>query len=319
MAVKYAHLVRWFDEQVWAILPGKFMAIRDALAYLASGGTYSEAEIQAIVGASRRAQPQRKSVAVLPMVGTIAYRAGLINEGSGGMSIETFRNQFRELMDDGSVTAIVLDVDSPGGAVDGVEEMAEEIYQARKSKPVVAVANTMAASAAYWLASAASELYVTPSGQVGSIGVFAAHEDQSGLMEQMGIKTTLVSAGKYKVEGNPYEPLSDEARAYVQKRVDESYAVFTRTVARNRGVDVATVREGFGEGRVIGAREAVKLGMVDGIASLDETVSRLTSGRGSDAGKAPAKIEEPSAAKIEEPVMNGEALRVQLEILKLEV
>jgi ClpP class serine protease len=139
----------------------------------------------------------------------------------------------------------------------------------------VAVANHLMASAAYWIGSAAEEVVVTPSGDVGSVGVFAMHEDWSGALEKEGINISLISAGKYKVEGNPYQPLGEEARAAIQASVDEVYDVFTNAVARNRGVNPAAVRTGFGEGRVVGAQEALKLGMVDRIDTLEGTINRL--------------------------------------------
>jgi len=170
---------------------------------------------------------------------------------------------------------VVLDVDSPGGAVNGVEELADEMLRARGQKPVVAVANTLAASAAYWIATAADEVVVTPSGEVGSIGVFAVHEDFSAALEAAGIRVSLVSAGKYKMEGNPYEPLGDEGRAALQERVDDYYGMFVGAVARGRGVAAKDVREGFGQGRLVGARQAVELGMADRVATLDETLDRV--------------------------------------------
>jgi ClpP class serine protease len=140
---------------------------------------------------------------------------------------------------------------------------------------MVAVANTMAASAGYWLACAPGELVVTPSGAVGSIGVWGAHEDISAAMEKEGVKVTLVSAGKYKVEGNPYEPLSDEAKAALQADVDNFYSMFVKAVAKNRGVSQDSVANGYGQGRMVMASLAVKQGMADSVATLDQTLARF--------------------------------------------
>ena len=212
---------------------------------------------------------------MLPLTGVIMHRANMFSEFSGGTSTEKFTAAFRQLVADPMIKAIVLDVDSPGGTVAGVEELASEIFKAREQKPIYAVANALAASAAYWIASSATELIVTPSGLVGSIGVYAAHQDISEFAKQAGVKVTLVSAGKYKTEGNEFEPLSDEARAALQARVDEYYGMFVKAVARNRGVSPSDVRGGFGEGRVVGAKQAVALGMADRVATLDETLARL--------------------------------------------
>jgi signal peptide peptidase SppA len=140
------------------------------------------------------------------------------------------------------------------------------------------VANTLAASAAYWLASAASELVVTPSGEVGSIGVFAIHEDYSAALDRVGVKVSLISAGKYKTEGNPFEPLGEEAQAAVQGTVNDYYDMFIRAVARGRGVSQADVIAGFGEGRVVMAEQAVRLGMADRVATIDEVIGGLQAG-----------------------------------------
>ncbi len=184
--------------------------------------------------------------------------------------------RLQELVADPNVAQIVLDIDSPGGGVEGITEFANQLFQARKHKPIVAVANSLAASAAYWIASQASEIVVTPSGVVGSIGVIAIHQDLSKALEKQGIKPTLITAGKHKGEGNPFEPLSEEAEANIQKRVDDFFSMFVKDVARGRGVKASEVRSGFGQGGVVGAQEAVDLGMADRIASLDDTLMRLT-------------------------------------------
>ncbi len=273
--MKYRHIVSYILNTPWAITSEKMATIMGALAYLAQGGEYTPEEIAAIVGAARQTTQRPGSVAVLPLLGTIYQRANMLAESSGGTSTEAFTRAFRQAMADSSVAAIVLDVDSPGGAVSGVDELATEIYRARGTKPIVAVSNGLMASAAYWIASAADEVMVTPSGEVGSIGVLAAHEDWSKALETEGVKTTLISAGKYKTEGSPYEPLAEEARAAIQSRVDGYYGMFIKAVARNRGAGLDAVRSGFGEGRVVGAKQALDLGMADRIATLDETIAQV--------------------------------------------
>ena len=173
---------------------------------------------------------------------------------------------------------IVFDVDSPGGEVEGVPELAEEIGKSRGQKKTIAVANSVAASAAYWLAAPPGELVVIPSGQVGSIGVFVAHEDVSKQLDAAGVKVSLISAGKFKVDGNPYEPLSDSAREDLQGKVDSFYGMFVKSVARGRGVSQASVREGFGQGRMVMAADAVDSKMADRIATMDETIARVSGG-----------------------------------------
>lgn len=304
MDLKYNHIIQAVTETPWAILPAKLAVIRDLLAFRATGGHLTREEITTRIGpvTAHRSLDQysviddwvaldieaaaqgggaapQGGVAVLPLLGTIVQRADMMTEMSGGTSTQKFTARFRQAMTDPSVGSIVIDVDSPGGQVSGVEELATEIFQARGQKPITAVANSLAASAAYWIATAADELVVTPSGEVGSIGVFAMHEDMSQALANEGVTPTLISAGKYKVEGNPFEPLTDEARTAIQSRVDEYYEMFVSAVARNRGVKKSDVRQGFGEGRTVGAKQAVSLGMADRVATLDETVGRLLGNR----------------------------------------
>lgn len=234
----------------------------------------------------------RAVVAVLGVYGVISQRQAQVEDisGPGGTSVERLTQRFRSVIADGSVRAVVFDHDSPGGGVYGVEELAKEIVAARGKKPIAAVANSLSASASYWLASAADEIVVTPSGEVGSIGVFSAHEDLSKFLDAEGIKVTLVSAGKFKVEGNPFEALGEEARAAIQARVDDYYGAFVRAVAKGRGVSPEDVRKGFGQGRVVGSKEAVSSKMADREGTLDETVRRL-SGRSASpvAAQGPAR------------------------------
>jgi signal peptide peptidase SppA len=167
----------------------------------------------------------------------------------------------------------------------------------------------MAASAAFWIGSAATEFVATPSGSVGSIGVLHVHAEQSKALEDSGIKMTITKAGKYKGEGSPFEPLDDSAKDFIQGRVDEAYSMFVKDVAKGRGVSVGEVRKGYGEGRLLGANEAKELGMIDRIATLDKTIDRLASKNGSQqvltiamddpSGDTVAIAEEPATVEAE--------------------
>jgi len=277
---RYQRTLKAVGESPWAILPEVLATIVEILALRKEGRKLSEEEIRERIGVVR-AQPKpqdRGGVAVLPLQGVIIPRASMFSEVSGATSLEKWVGTFREALQDEKVSSIVLDVDSPGGMASMVPEVASEIRTARGSKPIVAVANTMAASAAYWIASQADRLVVSPSAQVGSIGVFAAHDDISKMQEQLGVKTTLVSAGKFKTEGNPFEPLSEEARGAMQKTVDEIYRMFVGAVAKGRGTTTKAVRSGFGEGRVVMARAAVEEGMADEVATIEEVVAGLQRG-----------------------------------------
>jgi signal peptide peptidase SppA len=281
MDLKYRRILRDFASQLWAIEPQRLLDMRDVLLMRAQGGKASPEFIQEYCGLQAQAPREAKAgaVAVIGLRGIISHRIEQVQDisGPGGTSVEGFTRRFRAALNSSDVSAIVFDVDSPGGSVDGVPELAAEIREARGKKPIIAATNTLSASAAFWIAAAAEEITITPSGQTGSIGVFAAHEDISAALEQEGRQITLVHAGKFKVEGNPFEPLTDEARANIQTRVDEVFGMFVDAVAAGRNVSSKRVRSDMGEGRVVGAREALERGMVDRIETFDETIARVRS------------------------------------------
>jgi signal peptide peptidase SppA len=208
-------------------------------------------------------------VSILPLMGSISQRGGR------AATTEGLAQMLRQAIDDPRVKSIVLNVDSPGGSIFGIDELASEIYKARGEKRIVAIANSLMASAAYWIGSAADELVVTPGGEVGSIGVIGTHTDRSRALEKEGIKMTIISAGKYKSEDSSYSPLSDEARAAMKARIDSYYGMFIETVARNRGITSARVYMNYGKGRMLTAQEALKAGMVDRVATLDQVLAKL--------------------------------------------
>jgi capsid assembly protease len=315
MTDRYARIIAEVRDQPWAILPSKLAAITSLLQLRAAGVTLTERDLQARLGEPRE-RPDLDvtsgGVGILPVFGVLAQRMNLMQAISGGTSTEQLADEFRALRDDPKVKAILLAVDSPGGSIYGIEELADEIREARDrgGKPIVAIADSLAASAAYWLAAQADTVYTTPGGDVGSIGVFTAHEDLSGALEQAGIKTTLIAAGPYKTEANPFEPLSDEARAAIQARVDGAYGRFLAGVAAGRRVPAATVRSSYGGGRVLAARDALAAGMVDGLATLGAVIenleatvprSRSTTLSGGAAPRQPsATAQEPSPATAQE-------------------
>jgi signal peptide peptidase SppA len=277
---RYRHVAKFATETPWAIMPETLRVIQDVLAARLAGDHWSDEEIEARIdaaGGRRPARQQRQApgaVAVIPLSGVIAPRANLMTQMSGGTSVEEFQQAFLAAMTDPDVGAVVLDVDSPGGSTDLLTEAAGRMRAVRGQKPVLAVADTLMASAAYWLGSQADEVAVTPSGLAGSIGVYATHMDVSGANEKLGVKPTLISAGRFKTEGNPHEPLTSEAAAHIQEIVDAAYDTFTLDVSKGRRVAVSDVRDGFGEGRVLTAKQAVKQGLADRVATLEETISR---------------------------------------------
>lgn len=288
--VKYAHIARYVAETPWAILQSKLEEIEAILAFHISGGKFTEQELQARIGegaapptlrleaAAGGATGGGAAIAVIPVQGVIAHRMGSLSEMSGGVSTERLTGLLRQAANDPQVGSILLDVNSPGGTVAGVTELAAEIRAIAKQKPVTAHVNALAASAAYWAISGATEIVSTPSGEVGSIGVITAHVDTSKADAQKGVTRTIISAGKYKAEGAG--PLTEEAHAAILARVNEFYATMTADIAKGRAVPVSDVRSGFGEGRVVSAAAAMKMGMIDRIATFDETLRSLAGRRG---------------------------------------
>jgi signal peptide peptidase SppA len=214
------------------------------------------------------------SVGVLNLSGPIFPKANMMTDMSGATSLQQFRTEFGQMMNDPSVRSILLDVDSPGGLSDMVDEMASEIYAATQYKPIISVANTAANSAAYYLASQANKMYVTPSGQVGSIGTFVVHTDDSKAREQEGVDRTIIKAGRFKAI--PLEPLTSESRDHLQSLVNNTNDKFVTAVANGRNVDEQYVRENFGEGGVVSPEHALEHGMVDGIATFDEVLADMS-------------------------------------------
>lgn len=234
----------------------------------AAGGDPSAGPVAGAAGERRNG-----AVAILPVLGLLTQRGQVVNSVKTTSTAE-LASVVAQAAADERIQSIVLEFDSPGGEVIGTQEAATVIREARGRKPIVAVANGIAGSAAYWLASQASELLVTPSGQVGSIGVYGLHEDLSGELAAKGRKVSLISAGKFKAEGNPYEPLSDEGRMARQAEVNRYYEMFAHAVAKGRRTTVDAVRGGFGEGRMVGARAAVEQGMADAVGTLEDAVRR---------------------------------------------
>ena len=268
--------IRAIAESPWALHP-------QTLARIVEWGANPERSAAGVVpmDGSHNSGTRVGSVSIIPVYGVIEHRSDWMTEMLGGTSVDGIRAALAADLADPAVKSIVLDIDSPGGTVAGLTELASDIRSARGgSKPIVAVANAFAASAAYWIAAQADEIVATPSAQVGSVGVYAVHQDVSRMLDEMGVTTTLVSAGPHKVDGNEFEPLSDAAREDIQTRVDASYQQFLADVAAGRRVSVGQVEEKYGGGRVLTARKALAAGMVDRVESMSATLGRLSSTTG---------------------------------------
>ena len=261
--------------------------------------TQYDAAGQPLPKAARGGQPRAggdSTIALINVHGPIVQRASQLGMCEAGTGAQEIGSALDAALADQSVGQILMSFDSPGGSVFGIQELGDKIRSARAQKPVIGISDSMAASAGYWLLSQCGEAYITPGGMVGSIGVYTAHQSISEALKNEGIAITLISAGKYKVEGNPFEPLGDEARAETQAQIDTYYSMFTKAVAKGRGVPVERVRSDMGEGRILLAEAALKAGMVDGVMTFAEVVAgmrkkgRANSARASAFAQAQADI-----------------------------
>ena len=222
---------------------------------------------------TRPTATQTTKVAVIPIHGTLVRRTVGLEAESGLTSYAGLTTQLDAALASPDVAAILLDVDSPGGESGGVFDLADRIRAASSIKPVWAVANDMAFSAAYALASAASKVFVSRTGGVGSIGVIAMHVDQSEKDAQDGVRYTAVFAGDRKNDLNPHEPISSEAHAFLKGEVNRVYSLFVETVARNRGIEASAVRDT--EAGLFFGQAAVAIGLADAIGTFDDALAQL--------------------------------------------
>ncbi len=298
--MKYSHIARYVSGTLWAITPEKMAELLQVLAFRAAAGEFTADEIRARIGDGNSAGAPTKQggVAIIPIRGVIAHRMGAMDDTSGGTSCERIGAMLDQVAGDASIGTIVYDVDSPGGTVPGAQELAAKMFALRGQKTQIAQITGLGCSAGYWLPSQCDEIVMNPSGTAGSIGVYTAHQDLSKALEKEGIDVTLISAGKFKVEGNPFEPLTDEAKAQLQARVDAAYGQFVTDVARGRGVSASDVKNGYGEGRALGAKEAKAAGLIDRIGTMDETIGRLVGKRSSGGMRAEDVVPAPSASLV---------------------
>ena len=228
---------------------------------------------------STEADAPRKPFAFANGLAVIPIHGSLLNRFSGSYGGATgynfIRSQMRAALADDDVKGIVFDINSPGGEAAGCFELASEIMESRSVKPSLALVDTLCASAAYALGSAASKMAVVRSAVVGSIGVLTMHADVSTLLDNLGIKISLIHSGKHKVDGNPLEPLPDEVRKDIQANIDELRAEFVSTVAKQRGLEEKAVFDT--EAKTYRGKKAVEMGLADSVASVQEAVSSFMS------------------------------------------
>lgn len=215
-------------------------------------------------------------LAVVPLWGVLSPSGDY-----GGTSLDAFARTMAMLDANPNVSKILLNVTSPGGTVTGTQEASDAVRAVRDNgnTEIVAIANGMMASAALWVGAAASELIVTPSGEIGSIGVISMYADQSGFLEKLGVKIDIVRTPDKKARFSGLEPMTEEMRSFVETRIGASYEKFKRAMATNRGIRIDQVESKFGGGEMMRADEAVAAGLADRVATLDQTIGRMMTRR----------------------------------------
>lgn len=209
-------------------------------------------------------------------VGIVSLKGPLVSGSAGFMRLfgimgySDFQEALLEAAASKSVKSIMLDVSSPGGAVEGVDEASDMIKQVAALKPVLTYAGGNMLSAGYWLGSGGSTLLASRTSIIGSIGVVVTHIEYSKRMEKEGTTPTVIRSGKWKALGGPYEPLSDLAKQELQSMAEDINQLFEARVATNLGVSQQKVHDKMGQGRQFMGAKAQEVGLVDGIASFQE-------------------------------------------------
>lgn len=264
----------------WAIQPDKLVEIQAIYATHLRGDKIDIDAVEKRLGRPLNNESNGyqiiDGVAVIPVAGVLSKKANLFTQVSGMSSTEIIGRDIRQAAADGSVSGIVLQIDSPGGTVDGTQTLADIVAEARTEKPVVSIVDGAMCSAAYWIGSAAQEVLISSTtDQVGSIGVVFSHKDISGAEAMQGVKTTEITAGKYKRVASQYAPLSEAGRASMQETADYLYSLFVGAVAKARGVSEETVLNDMADGRVFIGQQAIDAGLVDGVSTLDGAIARV--------------------------------------------
>lgn len=215
---------------------------------------------------------ERDGVAIIPVTGPLFRYANIFTAISGASSYELIARDFMSALENPQISSIILDIDSPGGEVNGVSELASMIFEARGTKPVIAYASGDAASGAYWIATAADEIVVSETSALGSIGVVGIYRGKSA-KESAETVEIVSSQSPHK----RLDPMSDDGRAKLQTRIDSMADVFVSTIARNRSVTPDHVLEHYGGGDVMIGAHAVNAGLADRIGSLERLITEFSS------------------------------------------
>ena len=276
---KIRNVIKAVFAERWLILPSKMEEIVALLEARAAGIIPSESEVSLSFGNPAKTNEDKGptiigGIQVIDVFGTLAPRMNLMMRYSGGTSTQKLAKEIREAGQNEMVKTVILRVDSPGGAYSLTPEAAAAIRELRGKKRVVTSASDMMASGAYWIGTAAEQVYASESTAVGSIGVYTVLSNVKEAAEKSGVKHHVFRGGNLKAAGLPYEDLNDDRRASIQKSIDDIYADFVGAVAKHRNVSGDKVEESFGQGTTFLAAEAKQRGMIDDVATFEEVFER---------------------------------------------
>ena len=264
----------------WAIMPETLAQIQSIYERHMAGEIPDFAGIEATIGKRLQNGEQgyevMNGIATIPLHGVIGKRMNVLRQISGGASHQLFSRDVRMALEDPKVKGILLEIDSPGGTVDGTAEAAMAVRSARGVKPIVALADSTMASAAYWIGSWADQVYAGDGvTQVGSIGVIATHYDTSVAEAERGIRVTEIIAGKFKAAASQHTPLTADGKEELQRLVDGIYSQFVSSVGLARGRSAVDVQDNMANGRVFLSHDAVDRGLIDGVMPRDDVIAEL--------------------------------------------
>ncbi len=292
-------------KQAWAIVPNRLAGIDNVIKSHMAGEKLNlkkmEASILDFPGMDKKtglSYDILNRTALIPVQGVLAKRPGIFERlFFGAISMENIKADFLDASVNPNVDKIILLIDSPGGTVDGTEELASAVFAARGTKKIIAYSDGMICSGAYWLGAAADKIYISGNTvTAGSIGVVATHVDYSEMDKKAGMVVTEVYSGKFKRLVSQNKPLSEEGKNYLQDQVDYIYSIFVSTVANYRGVSIEKVLSDMADGKIFIGEQAIKAGLVDGVSTLDGLINMAPAGV---AGKNTMKAEDDMPITLE--------------------
>ncbi len=258
-----------------------------------------------MAGGKRPARVYRvvNGIAVLPVTGTLVHRLGGMRPFSGMTGYDGIVACLQQAMADSQVRGVLLDIDSPGGQAAGAFDCADMIYRLRQQKPVWALCNDTACSAAMLLASACSRRLVTQTSRIGSIGVMMSHVSYAGHLAQAGVDITLIYSGAHKVDGNQFEALPAEVRQDMQQRIDAARRMFAEKVAMYTGLSVDAVTGT--EAAVFEGQSGIEAGLADELINASDAISVMATALNSNVrgGTMPQLTATEAAAQENQRVM----------------